>query len=91
MFEVKFLWFAKESLPMYGWTPCPQVPNRADHASGCVRDNTYQSHNEILPNNSPHPFLGDVAFSEYFCSIAVFSFYGEYVVHLSFRMVFSTL
>ena len=34
--------------------------------------------------------FGDVAFSEYFCTIAVLSLYGEYVVPyvFSFRMVF---
>ena len=33
--------------------------------------------------------FGDVAFSEYFCAIVVFSLYGEYAVHFfPFRMVF---
>ena len=35
-------------------------------------------------------FFGDVAFSEYFCTIVVFSLYAEYVVLyvISFRMMF---
>ena len=40
-----------------------------------------------------HSFFGDVYFSEYFCTITIFSLYGEYVV-VRFPLpggVFSTL
>ena len=30
-------------------------------------------------------FFGDIAFSEYFCTITVFSLYGEYVVRFSLQ------
>ena len=34
----------------------------------------------ILEKKYTRDFFGDVAFSEYFCTITVFSLYGEYVV-----------
>ena len=76
---VMFVLFCFVSVFLLSLKPGPFVL----HSSICMRPDNHTQ----LPENCLRPFLfllfffgDDVAFSEYFCNITVFSLYEEYVV-----------